>query len=269
MSDSLPEPIEDRAPAPVESAAEPRHEHPLVVLGIAVGLLALVGAVGFQFFLQPASVDGVALLGDRLGVTDLPLGFEVESAERLPSGEELVRLLDPDAPPPPPPPEAPPEEEGEEDPAPASDRGGRGHGGGDRGGWGKKKYDWGKVPEGEPGLPPAEITFVWYPRRTANSVFRSQFERLSFRDLREIDWDGGRTVVDSGKLPWDAYEAHFVRERIFRREDEKPRFHDVLRVNLTVGELACILFLTWPDGLPGSKAAAEEVLASLHPPVAS
>jgi len=122
------------------------------------------------------------------------------------------------------------------------------------------------VEEGPADTPPVEVAYIWYPPKLAESVLEKQFSAVRFRDLKHLPKHGGDVPMDSGHLSWGRYDAGYVRHRHFRLVDEEPTFHDSLRINLTLGRQACVLYMRWPQGTPGHVAAAEELLAAYAPP---
>ncbi len=125
---------------------------------------------------------------------------------------------------------------------------------------------WHTLAEGEAGRAPVEAALVWYPFERADEVLDKQFGRLRFKDFKHLDEAGERVPVDNGKLDWGGYEAPFIRVRDFHRVHKEPTFTDTVRVNLTLGQRCCVLYLRWPRTLPGSREGAEAVLAVLQPP---
>ena len=94
-------------------------------------------------------------------------------------------------------------------------------------------------------------------------MLEGQFGALRFQDFKHISWDGAQVPVDSGEFLWAGYEAKYIRVRDFYRVEEKPTFTDTVRVNLTLGRDARVLYLRWPRGMPGDVESAEAFLAVL------
>ena len=78
------------------TADEPR-EKLSGVLAMGLGLLVVVTAVLALTVLRSTRVDGEALLRERFELSALPFEFKVLDAFRLPQGEEVVILGDPNA----------------------------------------------------------------------------------------------------------------------------------------------------------------------------
>lgn len=241
------------------TADEPR-EKLSGVIAMGLGLLVVVTAVLALTVLRSTGIDGEALLGERFELSELPFELEVLDAFRLPQGEEVVILGDPEAVRGPDAAaldaklaELSPEEP---TPQPAGDR---------DDGEDDAKFDWGVLPMGAELTPPIELAFIWYPPSQGEKILERQFGRLEFKDLSQVDWDGGTVVVDSGPLDWGDYTTHFVRERVLARDDGRPVFHDTARVNLTLGTRCCVLYMRWPRGMPGSKQRIREVLEWVSP----
>ena len=72
-------------------------------------------------------------------------------------------------------------------------------------------------------------------------------------------------LQDAGTLSWAGYAAPFVRLRTFTLEDGVPGFSETVRVNLTVGEHCCVLYVRWPAGEVGHREGVLAVLAALEP----
>lgn len=245
-------------PSETAEAGQAAAQSPGKVLAVALGLLVIAGAALPLLFVR-VRAGSADLLEERFAVGQLPDGLEVLESLRLPFGEEMLVLGDPEVarsaegiaaevtgaerP------EAAGDDEGEPEPGDST----------------KPKFSWTSVEIGEPGAPPSEVVFVWYPRSSAERVLRSQFSSLVFQDTESIQWMGGRVVIDSGKVPWGGYTTDLVLERRFKRERGQPTFHDFARCNLSVQGNCCVLYLRWPDGRPGSRAPIERLLEAVQP----
>ncbi len=232
-----------------QDTGEPQHESSLGVVGLLFGMLLLVGAVaGLAALGRPSPpFDGAAALGERFARSGpFPFGMQVVGSERELSGRELVRLEGPRA-------------ALEVAPAAAIAKPG--------------KIDWDALPAA-PGGEPARAALAWYPRKSAERVLRDQFTNLRFGSDGRGGMGGGMggppkapdpRLQDAGTLTWAGYAAPFVRLRTFTLEDGVPGFSETVRVNLSVGEHCCVLYLRWPAGEVGRREAVEEFLAALEP----
>ena len=122
--------------------------------------------------------------------------------------------------------------------------------------------DWASLRPVNTGGPPAFLFLVQYPSGRASSVINEQFRGIEWKELRDIEAEGGRTAVDGGKLEWGEYAADFVQERNFVRGGT---FRDSLRVNLSLGRECWIAYAVWPELDAGSKEVVRELLAALRP----
>lgn len=246
------------------SDAPRRPESTGAVIGIGVALLVIVAAVLAVVGLQPRPLDGPAWLAERLVLPE-PATATLAHAEtlRFLDGQTVVVLRDPDAP-----------TEVAADPVPKSkgrggsggSRGGHG-GGGDWGGGGgdEDKVDWAALAVAEDGGPAVEVAFTGYPQKRTKAMLTRLFSEVRFRDAGEVGSGGGELPVSIGHLNWHGYEASYVHARHFEKVAGEPAFHDTVRVNLTTGEAALVLFARWPRGRAGSPEWAEEFLADYAP----
>ena len=243
--------------------AIPRPTGPLV-LAIALGVTAVAGSAGWLFVKAAPELspeEGRRILERHFRVEGAPLGFEVRSARRLGKGRYYVTLAPPGGPPADPPPLP---FEGEV--AEGGGKEGWGGRGGARGGGPRKRTEWEKVVVGEP-APPAEASLlvIENDKERGDRVLEEQFAEVRFKDIERVRADGEAVAIDSGTLDWGPFEADWVQHRHFEKAGGVPTFHDTLRVNLSLGRNARVLYLRWPRGAPGGVAAAEELLAGLRP----
>lgn len=222
------------------------------VLGVGLGLLVIAVCALMLLRMGPQPLDARAELERDFELGELPFGLAPGGAYRFSSGETVVELTDgrvlgidvetelesPDA-------ELAPETMLETGTAPPE----------------TPKPDWGALPEGEAGTPPARVFLVRYTADGAERTLARQFRNLEWRELADIEALGGRAVVEGGRLRWGEYAPDFVRERRFKADP--PRFQDSLRVNLALPGRYWIAYAYWPEGLPGSSAPLEAVLAAL------
>ena len=230
---------------------------PSQVLGIALGLLLLLGVTAALFQRQERALEPAGVLAELFEPAPLPAGLEATSAARLSSGERVVRIIAPQAPP-----EAPRVQI--EPPPPGQPSEG-------------PRIDWANLPEGAKDTLPIEVLVLAYPRERA----ASELKRLFASEGGPMPYGGGpgggpqpmpgggggpggpgKRVVDRGTLPWGPYAAEYAHEREL---EEGGTFVDRLRINVSVEGRYAALFLRWPRGLPASKPRAEELLATLQP----
>jgi len=211
---------------------------------MGVGLLLLLGLVAALTRGETSPADGRALLTEWLGAEAFA-SYEVVSAVRR-GGRHEVLLADPDAP------EDAPERE------PEKDEEGE-----------LEDVDWTALPIGTAGTPPVEVLVLHWPSLGAAA---GELERLFGRPEQDQDEDeieivsfgpeGGRAVLDGGRLPWGEYEVMFVHEREL---EQGGTFRDVIRANLALEDSASVVFARWSRGLPGSKERGIELLTAFEP----
>jgi len=250
------------------------------VLGLGLGLAVILAAVLATFAPTPPPPEGSAWLAEHFDPRGAPpFGLQVAPSLRFPDGQVVVRLLDPAAPleataePVPPSPQGPgsfgggerggPSGGGRDGPRGAPGGGGFG-GGGSFSGPGPRT-DWSAVAVSESGAAPVEVAFTSYPRSRTKAIVEGLFGSLRFRGIGEIGGQGGEMPIDSGHLDWFGYEASYVHLRHFEKVAGEPRFHDTLRVNLTLGERATVLHARWARGQAGSLEPVEALLANYAP----
>jgi len=243
----------EAGPAPAQSPGR--------IVAVALGLF-VIGVASLPLLFVRVRASAGDLLEERFAVGELPDGLEVVESLLLPFGEQMVFLGDPGV---------ERDRSAEEIADDVTGAGGSdeerddGERSGSESDSTKPRFSWTSVEIGEAGALPSEVVFVWYPRRAAEQVLRSQFSSLVFRDIENIESMGGRVVIDSGKVPWGGYTTDLVLERRFKRVHGQPTFHDFARCNLTVRGSCCVLYLRWPDGRPGSRAPIERLLEAVQP----
>ncbi len=231
---------------------------PLGVLGIAIALLVVAGLALWP--LAPGEVDlsDDANLLAAFEVEREPLGWTRVSARKLRGGKEVYLFEDPDAEAPAP---LPIDPEPESKPKPK----GKSSGGGGRGGRGSRdKKRWSRLVEGAAGQPPRRVALVKLPVDGAKGQLRELFFGLKFRDLEKVDEKGGEVPMEGGRFDWGAYEAPYLRVRHLYAEDDKPTFHETIRVNLTVGREAWVAILEWDPREPGDVEWAKRAVRGLR-----
>ena len=225
------------------------------VVGMGLGLVLIVGAGLMALFPLTRDTDAAQLLRESFGVQgDLPYGLKPVRAVAFATGERLVLLRDP-------------ERSRAEDHAPH---------------WTPSKsgaewrfsftksedpkvetFDWSTIPVAGEGRAPVEVALAFFPLKTGRKVVESQFHSMHFEDITQLPKSGKTVPVDSGHLDWGPFEAPYIQLRHFGRDETGPGFWDTLRVNLTVGSKARILYLRWSRGQAGHRNCALEVLRAL------
>lgn len=248
-------------------------ESALGVVGMALGALVLVACIGTLMMLgkPDATLDASEVLRQRFGaVGEWPYGMEVVGAQKDLHGREVVRIESPravlfDASEGP---DAVVSLEGEslEAVVPGA------------------RIEWERLPAVE-GAHPVRAALVWYPRKDAEKVLREQFTALRFESGRGGGMGGGGgghgggmgkpgdppkapdpKLQDGGTITWAGYAAPYVRLREFElSKDGRGVLYETVRVNLTLGEYCCVLFLKWGPGEVGSREKTKAVLDALTP----
>ncbi len=248
----------DPHPAPAATAGAPPRERLGGVLGIGVGLLAILGLFASLASKRARSLDAVELYASWFEPVELPFGLAPVEAAEQPGGERMLRLANLDAPR-----EAQAAEPQEESPRSLVP---------------PEPVDWSRIPVGQRDTPPTDALLIAWPLRGAKqrreALFgagptRSEEGRgmglppiLGGQDpLADLGPGGGRRVLERGRLAWGRLEAPYALERSF---EAGGTFVDSLRVNLSGEYQALALFLRWPRGMPGSKSRAEEFLSQLR-----
>jgi hypothetical protein len=224
------------------------------IVGMGLGLMMILSVGITALFPAARDTDATSLMVASFGVEGaLPYGLEPTRAVSFATGEQLVLLRDPDR----------PSEEGD---APRWLPSKSGAGWQIRFTQAKVKvetFDWSTVPVDTEGQPPIEAALAIFPAKTGKKVLQGQFHGLQFEDITRLPMAGKAVPVDAGHLPWGPFEAPYIQLRHYGRDASGPGFWDTLRVNLTVGSKARILYLRWPRGQAGSKDSAVELLAAL------
>ncbi len=238
--------------APERSIATP--ERPIVVIGIALGLLVLIGVVGAIILVKTKSVDARELFTKWFGESALPFDFAPREAALLATGEEVVRLA----------PEVAVVEPALKTPPPAPSQPWYASFFGDNAASGDaaSKFDWTKLDARPAGDAPCEAMLVHYPAEGSPAQLDQLFVIKEKRDPKTIGPGGGRAVLDQGDLPWGTWSSRYVLEREF---EAGGTFRDVIRVNLARPKDAKVLFVRFPRGSTGSTARVSELLGVLTP----
>ena len=233
-----------------------RRESIAAVFGIGVGLVVILLAVLSVLGLKPGTREGSAWLATQLVLPpDAPGSLEYAETLQFINGQTVVVLRDPSSP-----------DEPEADPKPKPPS----FSFGDRrkksmGDWGGPKVDWSALPDDVAGGAPVEVAFAGYTAKRSKKALEGLFSGARYKSLEEIGGSGGEMPVAMGYLDWHGYEANYVHARQFEKVSDEPAFHDTVRVNLTVGPEALVLFARWPRGQVGDVGEVESILASYAP----
>lgn len=219
--------------ASLESGTPVAQETAGGALGMAFGLLLLVGAVA-ALALALVPFDGRATL-DSILEDEAPWGFVLDGSSRTSGGDLLLRLV--------PPADGLSREEGGDAGADAEQPG-----------------------DPEPPLP-EEVLLVRYgsPQGVLDVFSRDGDEgggreasrRMTEWEEEPFDW---HTEMERGETSWKGWRAAFVRERAF---DEEGTWRESLRVNLSTPGRYLAVFLHWPTGVPASEERLREFLAAV------
>lgn len=252
------------APAP----APERHESVWGVLGVGLGILILLGAVGSLFSKRGGELDSQALLDSCFEPFEVPFGLEVRPGGKLPSGARFA-VLARDI-----------EEGGEEDvdlselegldaEEPAGEES---EASSDSDSSEEPKFDWTLFIAGIPaetladtGAAPTRVLIADYPLGLAERVHEGHFRTLSWRDAKDLGNDGGRMTIATERLDWNGLQALYVHTRRFERANEEPRFRDMLHVCLATAEGYRVLYAFWPPGTSASLERTRELVGALRP----
>lgn len=211
------------------------------VFGVALGLILFAITILVAVASKAGPLDAPAeVWATHFEGSGVPSGFEISAAALLPGDKEVVKLRRVGAPE-----IAVPVEDAEE---PSEN----------------ELVEWSAIEEGERGLAPDELMFVFYPTEASGEMFETYFQDLPRGGANELESNGGTVILESGELNWLEYETHYVRQREFRLRGGQREFVDTLRVNLSVGQ-SCVLIALWPAGVPSSVEPIEEVLAQVEP----
>ena len=216
----------------------------VTLAGLALaGMVALVACL---LSLDGEVEDGSALLAEHYVVDAWPFDLRITSAATLPLGERVLRLqrdgTEPEV----------LSHAGEASGSPAVDEPGAVGG----------TVVWTDLPVGPSEEPPREAALVWFPAASAATSLHAAFGDLPTTAPEELKGEGGAVVVRSERVPWGMLETPLVHER---RYGPGRVFHDSVRVNVSTETGACILYVTWDAGLPGSVDRALEILDCIRP----
>lgn len=226
---------------PDASPSDAVRERPGCVVGIALGLLILGSTVAWITLPKTEARDGAQLLAAWFGTAAVPEGYTIEDARKLIGGEEVVKLVDGEAP-----------AERERAATPRAPQGAP-----------EASVKWDRIEVGAGGTRPRWLMFVRFPSDSG----RSQLNRLFAAELQpgriqDIGPEGGRMLLETGTLTWGELDPAFVLEREFERGGT---FRDIVRVNMSSESNRLILHASWGRSLPFSKPRLQAVLDALKP----
>ena len=235
---------------------------PIGILGIALAMLLLAGAAFGLLQAGDRDLEDASSLKRAFSIAALPGNWTQVQVRGLRDGREVYLFEDPSAGepaalPPDPEPDVKPANKSKSSSGPGAGRGGKRRN--------SDKKRWLRLVVGRENQPPRRMALVRLPLNRAESELKSLFQGLSYKDLEEVGEDGGDLPMDSGRIDWGSYEAPFVRVRHLYQEDEKPTFHESIRVNLTLGREAWVALFAWDPRLPGNLAWVEQTLGEFQP----
>lgn len=217
-----------------------------VVLGLVI-LAALAASLAWSAF-SARTLPAASALADWLEIDPLPFGLEPDSALRR-GGELLVTWIDPEEPQETPRVEQPkPEKKDQAQEGPP------------------EEFDWSAVAVGPEGTPPVELLAVRYGKGAGERI-EALFEPPPLTEegggmLAHFGPEGGRVVMDRGRLRWGDWEVAFVHEREL---EPGGTFRDLIRANLSLPDRPLVVYARWPRGLPASKERMLELLSAMRP----
>lgn len=225
---------------------------PAGVLGVGLGLLVLLGLVFGVMPRMAKDLDAAAVEAALVERFELEEGLFLEGAQgkQLSKTDQVFTLYSTEDP--------------EPDPLPFDGKVAKKNRG--------KKWDpdnkteWGKVQLEEGEADPHEVTlYVSSNQKHAARILDGQFSEVRFKDLKRLSSEGEALPVNSGHIEWDGYRANWVHLRHYQLVDEVPTSHDTIRVNLTTGREARVLYVRWPRTFEAHLAPVELWLSRLLP----
>jgi len=220
------------------------------------GVLALFGGLallGMTFSGQCSrsarAVDVGSFLEAAFDPKGFPEGWQVQACEAMPDGRTLMRLSSLGEP-------APEFVVGEEESAAlAKIPKGLGR---------KGPRPWMHLKE-RLGLGASAALLVQHPLKTSMDERKRLFRGLGYKTIEQVEFKGEAIPMNAGRLAWGLYEVPWVHIRHFERVDDKPTFHDTIRVDLSSGPQAMILYLTFPPRARGAEIALDPFITAWAP----
>lgn len=205
-----------------------QRESSLGVLGVALGLLLLVGTVATLAGRRRGPVDGAALLAEWTTTDTLPFGLQLVAAKELSSGETVLDLA---------PAEIDQAHDGEEAGFQAPDQ-----------------VSLVRYPRAA-----ALARFFRPAEREGEEGLAAEIDRK--RKAWEQDPEKTfHATIDEGEVEWGDWRTNYVVERAFL---EDGRWRDSVRVNLGSPDRALALLAAWPPEREFSEEALRSLLSAI------
>jgi hypothetical protein len=80
------------------------------------------------------------------------------------------------------------------------------------------------------------------------------------RDRGQLGPEGGTVLVERGRLDFRGWDSDWVHMRTYERGGT---FRDAMRISLSTPDDPCVSTVTWPRGVPASRAVLEELMRPL------
>jgi len=214
------------------------------------GGLALLGMTFSGQCSRPVqALDAGSFLETVFDPKGFPGGWQVEACEAMPDGRTLMRLSSLGEP-------VPEFVVGEEESAAlAKIPKGLGR---------KGPKPWPHLKE-RFGLGASVALLVQHPLKTSMKERKRNFRDLGYKTIEQVEFKGETVPMNAGRVPWGLFEVPWVHMRHFERVDDKPTFHDTIRVDLSSGPQAMILYLTFPPRARGVEKALDPFITAWEP----
>ena len=115
------------------------------------------------------------------------------------------------------------------------------------------------------GLGASVALLVQHPLKTSMKERKRNFRDLGYKTIEQVEFKGETVPMNAGRVPWGLFEVPWVHMRHFERVDDKPTFHDTIRVDLSSGPQAMILYLTFPPRARGVEKALDPFITAWEP----
>jgi hypothetical protein len=223
------------------------------LIGIAAGLMSLAGIAAFLLLGTGGPTDGRAKMMQVFGVADLPFGMQIESATSMSSSGTLVVYSVPGASAEAATPEALSQPESTSTAEAASP---------------PPVVDWTKIEIPAESGPPRQVAFLFVPGGNGRSVLDTMIRNVYGQDRGMLGPEGGTVLLERGRLEFHGWDSDWIHMRTYERGGT---FRDAMRISLSTPDEPCVVTVTWPRGVPGSRAVLEEIVRPIvtAPPVTS
>lgn len=227
--------------ASAEPASPTRGPSAVLLVGIAVGLMVLSALVAVLIALRGGPIDGARELDAQFGAHALPFDLVLQSAREMPGGERMVVF----------------ESAGfaAESARIALDASAHAAS--------ESRVDWAKIAIPAATSAPGRVVFLFLTADAPDAHFDAFFKNAKWREVGELESEGGLVPVDTHSIAWRGRDVDFVHERAFV---PGGTFQDVMRVNLSLEKKPCVMWAAWPRDEAASRVEFEKILAALSPP---